>query len=199
VRLLAELVSAREAAIGMPPGATRFIGLVETAESLPALVAIAVADRRMIALGVGGEDLATDLEAVASPDALELAQRMGLLAARGGGILPLGALVSFADFEDLDVYREGLERSRALGFACTACIHPAQVALVNEAYGVDPDAVERARRLLAEFEQALARGEGAVAFEGQMVDLPVAERARRLIARAQSYARGKPNTSRAGA
>ena len=76
-----------------------------------------------------------------------------------------------------------LRRSRALGFACTACIHPAQVPVVNEEYGVSPADADRARRLLAAFEQALAEGKGAVAFEGTMVDLPVAERARALLAR----------------
>ena len=43
--------------------------------------------------------------------------------------------------------------------------------------------VERARRLIAAFDVALAEGKGAVAFEGAMIDLPVVERARRLLAR----------------
>jgi citrate lyase subunit beta/citryl-CoA lyase len=97
----------------------------------------------------------------------------------------MGSVGKFADFTDLDAYRDSLRRSRRLGFACAACIHPAQVAVVNEEYGPSPPEVERARRLVAAFEAALAQGLGAVAFEGAMIDLPVVDRARRLLARAR--------------
>jgi citrate lyase subunit beta/citryl-CoA lyase len=57
------------------------------------------------------------------------------------------------------------------------------VAIINEEYGPSPHEIERARRLIAAFDAAIAQGLGAVAFEGQMIDLPVVERARRLLAR----------------
>ena len=107
------------------------------------------------------------------------------LSARAAGIMPFGTIGKFADFTDLEGYRQGLRRSRALGFCSTACIHPAQVAVINEEYGVDEATLDHARRLVAAFEQAIAQGQGAVAFEGTMVDLPVAQRARALIARAR--------------
>ncbi|MBX6747536.1 MAG: CoA ester lyase, partial [Acetobacteraceae bacterium] len=76
-------------------------------------------------------------------------------------------------------------RSRRLGFACTACIHPLHVPIINEEYGPSAEEVDRARRLIATFEEGVAKGLGAVAFEGAMIDLPVVERARRLLARAR--------------
>jgi citrate lyase subunit beta / citryl-CoA lyase len=185
IKLLSEVVAAREAALGMPIGHTRFIGVVETPDALPALHAIAMADPRMAALGVGSEDLSTELEAVPGADSLYVYGMMAVAAARAARILPLGSIGVFADFSDLDAYRTSLRRSRALGFGCAACIHPAQVAVVNEEYGPAPAEVEPARRLIAAFEVALAEGKGAVAFEGAMIDLPVVERARRLLARAR--------------
>jgi len=185
VKLLSEVVAVREAALGLPIGHTRFIGVVETPQALPALAAIASADPRMAALGVGTEDLSTELEAVPGADALYVFGMMAVAAARGAGILPLGSIGAFADFSDLEAYRAGLQRSRRLGFGCTACIHPAQVPIINEEYGPAPAEVDRARRLIAAFDAALASGQGAVAFEGAMIDLPVVERARRLLARAR--------------
>lgn len=185
IRLLSEVVAAREAALGLPIGRTRFIGIVETPQALPHLAAIAGADPRMAALGVGSEDLSTELEAVPGADMLYHFGMMVVAAARGAGILPLGSIGAFADFRDLEGYRASLQRSRRLGFACTACIHPAHVPIINEEYGVAPAEADRARRLIAAFEDALARGEGAVAFEGAMIDLPVVERAKRLLARAR--------------
>ncbi|MBV1799705.1 CoA ester lyase [Siccirubricoccus sp. G192] len=186
IRLLSEVVAAREAALGLTPGHTRFIGIVETPQALPHLAAIAAADPRMAALGVGAEDLATELEAVPGGDLLYHFGMMVVAAARGAGILPLGSVGAFADFNDLEGYRASLKRSRRLGFACTACIHPLHVPVINEEYGPAPAEVDRARRLIATFEDALAKGLGAVAFEGAMIDLPVVERARRLLARVRS-------------
>lgn len=185
VKLLSEVVAARESALGLRIGHTRFIGVVETPQALPALAAIAGADPRMAALGVGTEDLSTELEAVPGADALYVFGMMAVAAARGAGILPMGSIGAFADFSDLSAYRASLQRSRRLGFGCAACIHPAQVPIINEEYGPAPAEVDRARRLIAAFEVALAAGQGAVAFEGAMIDLPVVERARRLLARAR--------------
>lgn len=183
IRLLSEVVAVREATLGLPIGYTRFIAIVETPQALPNLVAIAGADPRMAALGVGSEDLSTELEAVPGADMLYHFGMMAVAAARGAGILPLGSVGAFADFNDLEGYRASLKRSRRLGFACTACIHPLHVPIINEEYGVAPAEADRARRLIAAFDAALAQGLGAVAFEGAMIDLPVVERARRLLAR----------------
>jgi citrate lyase subunit beta/citryl-CoA lyase len=185
IKLLSEVVGAREAALGLPIGRTRFIALVETPQALPNLYAIAAADPRMAAMAVGSEDLSTELEAVPGADLMYHFGMMLVAATRAAGILPLGAVGAFADFNDLDGYRAALQRSRKLGFACTSCIHPLHVPIINEEYGVAPADADRARRLIATFEAALAKGAGAVAFEGAMIDLPVVERARRLLARAR--------------
>jgi citrate lyase subunit beta / citryl-CoA lyase len=185
VRLLSEAVAAREAALGLQPGHTRFIGLVETPQALPRLAEIAAADPRMVALGVGSEDLSMELEAAPGADLLYHFGMMVVAAARGAGILPMGAVGNFAGFDDLEDYRAGLRRSRRLGFACASCIHPSQVPIINEEYGPSPEEIDRARRLIAAFDQGIAEGRGAVAFEGAMIDLPVVERARRLLARAR--------------
>jgi citrate lyase subunit beta/citryl-CoA lyase len=185
VRLLSEVVSAREAALRLPHGHIRFVAVVETPDALPALPAIAAASPRMAAIGLGIEDLCTELEAEPGGDAVYVFGMQVVAAARGAGILPMGSVGAFADFSDLDAYRTSLRRSRKLGFACASCIHPAQVAVVNEEYGPSSEAVAQARRLITTFDAALAAGQGAVAFEGAMIDLPIVERARRVLARAR--------------
>lgn len=184
IRLLGEVVAARELALGLDPGYTRFVALVESAAALEHLNAIARADARLVAMAVGGEDLATDLQAEPTADTLYVAKMLGLQAARAAGILPLGVLASVAGVADSEGYRAMLARSRALGFACATCVHPAQVPLLNAAFGASPQELERARRLVAAYEHGLSDGRGAVLFEGAMVDKPVADRAYRLLARA---------------
>lgn len=184
VRLLSELTAESEAGAGRAIGSVRFVVLIEDAAALAHAQAIAAADPRVVALGVGGEDLATDLGAEPTPDALDLPKRMGVIAARAAGVLPLGFIGTVAGLKDLDGYRAMLRRSRAIGFACASCVHPSQVPIINEEYGARPEEVERAKRLVAAFEAALAEGRGAVTFEGDMIDKPIVDRARKLIARA---------------
>lgn len=184
VRLLSEAVALRELAVGLPVGRTSFVVLVESAAALEHLHAIARADSRIVAMAVGGEDLATDLDAEPTADTLYVAKMMGLQAARAAGILPVGVLASVANVAGDGAYRSMLARSRALGFACATCVHPSQVALLNEIYGPSEAQLQRARRLISAYEQGMAEGRGAVLFEGAMIDKPVAERAMRLLARA---------------
>jgi citrate lyase subunit beta / citryl-CoA lyase len=188
VRLLAELVTGREAALGMPIGHTRFLALIEQPAALPHLFAIA-AEPRMAGMSVGGEDMATELGAVPSADSMYVFAMHGLAAARAAGILPMGSMGQLANINDLDSYRAGLRRGRALGFTTAACIHPAHVPIINDEYGASPEELDRARRLIAAFDAAAAEGAGAVAFEGSMIDLPVVARARRLLERAASWPR----------
>lgn len=186
VRLLSEVVATREIELGLALGHTRFVVLVESAAAVEHMNAIARSDERVVAMAVGGEDLATDLDAEPSADSLYVAKMLGVHAARAAGILPMGVLASVAGVVGSDAYRAMLQRSRALGFACATCVHPAQVPLLNEAFGPTPAQLERAQRLVQAYEEGQARGTGAVLFEGAMVDRPVAERAYRLLARAKA-------------
>src|SRR5919201_2702009 len=99
---------------------------------------------------------------------------------RPAGILPMGSMGQLANIKDLESYRAGLKRGKALGFTTAACIHPAHVPIINEEYGASAAELDHARRLIAAFDGAADQGAGAVAFEGKMIDLPVVIRARRL-------------------
>ncbi|SFK92932.1 HpcH/HpaI aldolase/citrate lyase family protein [Falsiroseomonas stagni] len=184
IRLLSEVVATREAAHNIPIGRTRFLALAETAASLPHLYAIAAADPRMAALAVGAEDLATEFGGIPSADSMYVWAMHCIAAARSANILPMGSLGALAQIDDLDAYRAALTRAKNLGFATASCIHPAHVPIINEIYGATPAELDRARRLIAAFDDALSKGLGAVAFEGAMIDLPIVERAKRLLARA---------------
>ena len=81
-----------------------------------------------------------------------------------------------------------VRRSRKFGFAAASCIHPSVVHVLNEEYGVSPEAVDRARRMIAAYDDVIARGIGAVTFEGKMIDVPVVEREKALLRQAERFA-----------
>lgn len=182
LRAIDEVVGELEGERGLTPGAIRYLVLIETAKGVAEAREIAKASPRVAAITLGGEDLAADL-GLPEPDPMVLAPYNAdiLVAAREAGVLPLGYPGSIAEFTDLDGYRRAAEQGRREGFEGGACIHPAQVAILNRAFAPNADEITHAEGVMAAFEAALAKGEGAVAYQGKMIDKPVVDRARRVL------------------
>ena len=71
-----------------------------------------------------------------------------------------------------------VERAKALGFGGKLCIHPSQVAPVNEGFLPDAQELAWARRVIEAIE---AVGDGVISVDGAMVDRPVVERAHAML------------------
>src|SRR5262245_14643170 len=185
LNVIAEMLDVLEGRRGLPAGHTKLVGVIETAAAYFRAREIALATPRLVALSLGAEDFAWSVGMEPLGETLEMPKQTVIIAARAAGILPLGFMGTVADFKDLDAFRGVVRRSRSFGFAGATCIHPSQLPILNEEYGVSPAEAERARRLIAAYEAAMASGVGAVTFEGAMIDVPVVERARALIARSR--------------
>jgi citrate lyase subunit beta / citryl-CoA lyase len=153
---------------------------IETARGVADARAV-LSHPRVVACYFGAEDFTVDMGGVRRDDNLEVLfpRAQVALAARLAGIPALDIVV--AAFGDDDRFRREAAEARAMGFAGKLCIHPAQVTLANEAFVPSADEVDRARRLLAAYDAAVADGRAAIAFEGQMVDEPLAARARAVL------------------
>ncbi len=133
----------------------------------------------------GAEDFVADMGGVRTASNLEVlyARSRVALAARLGDVHAIDQIL--ADFRDDDRYLRDASEARALGYRGKLCIHPAQVALAHRVFTPSADEVDHARRLLAAYEAAAARGEATLDFEGEMVDEPMARRARQTLASAE--------------
>jgi citrate lyase subunit beta/citryl-CoA lyase len=133
----------------------------------------------------GAEDYVADLGGVRTLGSTEVlyARSRVALAARLAGVPAVDQVVTRLDAEDH--FLTDAAEGRALGYRGKLCIHPAQVALAHRAFSPSEEEVDRARRLIAAYEEAVAGGHAAIAFEGQMVDEPLARHARAVIAAAQ--------------
>jgi citrate lyase subunit beta/citryl-CoA lyase len=94
----------------------------------------------------------------------------------------------WTDIADTDGLRRDCELARSLGLRGKACIHPAQVDVVNAAFTPSADELARARDVVEAFDRAAAEGTGVLAVDGEMIDLPVVERARQLLSDAEEGA-----------
>lgn len=188
VALLDELVGECEARAGLAVGRLRFIVLIETPGALPQAEAIARASARTVAMSLGGEDFATEIGAMATPETLAVPKQLLLHAARAAGVVPLGLVGSIADFTDIAAFQAMAEASRRMGYEGATCINPAQVPALNAAFTPGAAELDQARRVLAADAAARAEGRGAAALDGRMIDTPIVRRAERLLARAAAIA-----------
>ncbi|MCX7201182.1 MAG: CoA ester lyase [Burkholderiales bacterium] len=181
---VAEVLSELEFERGLPLGHTRIVAMVEDAQGLSAINDIAMAHPRMVGLIVGAEDLAVSMRMAVHEDGLTLPNLMAVIAARRAGILPLGFIGSVADYKDVEAFRARVERARRVGFEGAFCVHPSQVAVMNQAFAPAPAEVEHARAVVDAFEAQVGSGRAAFSFNGRMVDLPVVEQCRQVLQRA---------------
>jgi citrate lyase subunit beta/citryl-CoA lyase len=183
VQMIAEVVDELEAERGISLGTTKFVVLVETASGFLRIAEIARSHPRLVALSIGAEDFALSVGMLPEAEGLFFPKQQMIIAARAADILPLGFIGTVADFRDLDGYRATIRRARRLGFAGASCIHPSQVAILNEEYRPSPDEVAEAERAVEAYDKAIADGIGAIEIDGKMIDVPVVERAKHVLMR----------------
>jgi citrate lyase subunit beta/citryl-CoA lyase len=178
---LAEITASVEEERGLPAGHTVFFARIEGPKGLLNAAEICAAHPRVVAVGLGSSDytIVTGMEAGGPGNAI--ASFVVVNAARAAGVVPIGLTGAVVGFADLDAFRRSAEESRALGLRGAPCVHPSQVPVLNEIFSSTDAELEHARRVVEEYERALAAGEGAITVDGQFVDIPFYEQAKRLL------------------
>ncbi len=180
---LSEQIDKLEAERNIAAGHTRLIAQIECVHGLGNLDDIAGSSNRLLGMSLGSEDFSASAGMEPTPEGLLAPNQAIVFACRRAGISPFGFPASIADYSDIERFRQTVRFARQLGFVGALCIHPSQVAILNEAFAPSDAEIERARALIAAYEQGLSEGKGAVEFQGSMVDAPVAARAREKIRR----------------
>jgi len=89
--------------------------------------------------------------------------------------------VPYLNVKDEEGLRAECVRVKALGFDGKACIHPSQVAIVNEVFSPSEAELDWARRVA---EAGRSQDGRAVLLDGKMLDIPVYLRAERILSKA---------------
>ena len=180
------LLAALERTHGLPAASVSVIATIEDAAALDRASEIGAACARVHCLGFGAGDLAAELgiewpspDGILSPT-LVAAKAQLVLASAAAGLAPPhdGASVVL---DDLELVRREAEESRRLGFGGKHAIHPAQVAVIEEAFAAGSEELARDRAIVEAFERS---GGSATRVGGTLVDAPLARRARRRLAEA---------------
>ncbi len=181
MRALDAALALREESVGLAVGSIGILPVCETALGVVNVREIAAASGRIRYALLGAEDLAADLMAERSREALELdhARRRFILECRAAGIEPIDAPFTFTDLEGAV---SEARYARRLGYRCKSLVRPDHARPLRAALA--PSAEERAaaERLVAAFEAARARGEERALVDGLWVEVPTYLNAQRLLA-----------------
>lgn len=99
-----------------------------------------------------------------------------VIASAASGLAPPVEGVTM-DVKNPDLLAEDINRARRLGFGGKLCIHPSQVAAVNDGFCATAEEVLWAERVVA-----AAQTSGALTVDGKLVDKPVIEQAKKILA-----------------
>jgi citrate lyase subunit beta / citryl-CoA lyase len=165
---------------------------IESAEGLTNVDSIASATSRLEALHFGPGDFAASVsmpqtsigvmdewDDVYPGHRFHYAMQRIVVAARAAGVRVLDGPV--ADYSDEEGLRRSCMIARSLGFDGKWCIHPAQIAVVNETFSPTDREVEWAKKVVAAYEEANATGSGSVSVDGHMVDAASIKLARNTL------------------
>ncbi|CAM5739793.1 CoA ester lyase [Mycolicibacterium aubagnense] len=157
--------------------ATPVIALIETAAGVLDAAAIC-ATPGVVRAAFGSIDLAAELGVdPEAHEALVYARSAVILgAAAAGQTAPLDGVTT--DLHDHESLKADVAHAVRLGFGGKLCIHPRQIACVNEVFAPSADELAWARRV-----DAVAAAGGVRVIDGKMVDKPVVDRARLILAR----------------
>jgi citrate lyase subunit beta/citryl-CoA lyase len=158
--------------------------IIENAAGVMHAYEIARASENVVAIAIGLEDYTADIGVQRTAEGKEsyFARCMVVNAARAAGIQPIDSV--FSDIDDMDALARAVMESKSLGFAGMGCIHPRQVAVINENFLPGEAETDKAKRIVLAYEKAEKEGSGVVALDSKMIDPPVVKKALRTIERA---------------
>ncbi|HEV3380079.1 MAG TPA: CoA ester lyase [Trebonia sp.] len=157
---------------------------IESVRGVVEAVPVLGASQRGVAAYFGAEDYIADLGGRRTPLGEETyyARTTVAQACRLAGLIAIDQVVT--TLTDAALFEADAQFALNVGFGGKMCIHPSQVPLCHALFTPSAAAVDRARRLLSCYEQALAQRRATANFEGQMIDGPLVAQARQVLDRA---------------
>jgi citrate lyase subunit beta/citryl-CoA lyase len=174
-------VTLAEERAGLSPRTIGIVPVCETALGVVSVREIAAASPRIRYALLGAEDLAADLMAERSREAVELdyARRRFVLECRAAGVEPIDAPYTFTD---VDGASNEARYARRLGYRAKSLVRPDHTAAIRSALAPGNEEKMQAQRIVAAFETARAHGDDRALVDGLWVEVPTYLNAKRLLA-----------------
>ena len=178
----AEMIQAVFQGLRDSPTSIPIWAMLETPKAILRSADIAANSPGLACILMGTSDLSKDLRLPTDAPVAGLMWSLGhcVVAARAAGLDIIDGV--HLDLGDELGFKAGCQRAKALGFDGKSLIHPKQLALANEIFGVSATDVEHARRIIEAHADAEQAGSGVAVLDGKLVENLHVEQARRALA-----------------
>ena len=176
-----DLEAAMEAAGA--PATTALWAMIETPVALLHAEEIAAAHERLTVIVMGTNDIVNETFGLHVPGrnaAVLTALSWTLLAVRAAGKVVIDGVYNAV--KDPEGFDAEARQGREMGFDGKTLIHPSQVEPANVAFSPSDDDIERARGMIAAFEEASRAQQGVATFNGKMIEELHIRDANRILA-----------------
>ena len=181
ISTVSNMIGALEERAGLVVGTIRLIPWLETTRAIVNCHDICLSSKRIVGVAFGGEDYTNDLgvERLDDPRQLLYARSRLTNDAHAAGVAAIDT--PFFQFRDEAAHEADSTASRNLGFKGRFAIHPNQIETINRCFAPSSAEIEHARRVVAAYDEAEARGRGSTSLDGRVIDVPVVKRARAVL------------------
>lgn len=184
IQYLDNLLTSIEKERGYQPGKFSIIPILESALSIVNINEIAVASKRLIALGFGSEDYVSDIQGVRDFDtnmSIDLPRKLVPIVARAHGLEAIDA--AYIKVHDLEGLETHLNIGKILGYGGMWILHPKQNELANKYFAPTQKEYDNAVEFLRLYEEAKKLNKGVAIIEGKFVGPPLITKSKDIIAR----------------
>ena len=181
IRKVAEMLTRLEKERGLPEGQVRMMPWIETSLGLINAYDIASSSPRINGVIFGANDLVLETGMIRSEDGYELLypRTKIVIAAKAAGVSAIDT--PYNNFKDDKGLIREANLARKLGFSGKFAIHPSQIDIVNRIFRPTEEEIAYAKKVVAAFEEARAKGFASASLDGKMIDIPIAQRALNVL------------------
>ena len=154
---------------------------LETGEGILNAHEIAKASNRIVAIGFGSEDFATDIDCVrdSQNESIKIARQTLVFAARSVGAIPIDTPhINVHDMEGLELH---VSQARELGFGGMQILHPKEIAVCHKYYSPSDEEAKEAYEIVRLYNEASLNSNGVSIMNGKFISPPTYKRALQLI------------------
>lgn len=165
----------------MPVGGIKLFPVIETGEGILNAHEIAKASDRIVALGLGSEDFATDIDCIRDYDnvSIQIPRQNVVFAARSVGAIPIDTPhVNVHDMEGLKLH---IKQARNLGFGGMQILNPKEIEMCHKYYTPSDEQAQEAYEITRLYEEAEKNNNGVAIMNGKFISPPTYKRAVQLI------------------
>jgi citrate lyase subunit beta/citryl-CoA lyase len=183
-----EKVTGRQSRVGIE-------AQIETARGIINVEEICAASDRLETIILGPVDMSASMEMPSLAGGLDIPEYPGdyfhyvfvkiLMAGRANGLQVIDG--PYVKVRDSEGFREFCRRTQILGYDGKWALHPDQVTILNEVFGISQERFDRAKDILEAYEKATTEGDrkGAVMFGDEMIDEASRKVAEKVVARGE--------------